>query len=37
MKELDSDLVNLLSKLLATDPEKRITASEALQHNFFDK
>ena len=32
---LSDEGIDLLSKLLRYDPEKRITASEALQHPFF--
>jgi len=33
---LSKDAKDLLTKLLEKDPEKRISAAEALEHNFFD-
>ena len=32
---LSDDGIDLLKKLLELDPEKRITAADALQHPFF--
>ncbi|KAH0789468.1 Pkinase-domain-containing protein [Histomonas meleagridis] len=34
--KMDQDAVSLLKRLLTIDHEERITASEALQHPFFD-
>jgi serine/threonine protein kinase len=31
----DADLCDLLRRLLQMDPDKRITAKEALRHRFF--
>ncbi len=35
LPQLDDDGIDLISKLLELDPEKRIMAQEALQHPFF--
>ena len=34
---VNEDAIDLLSKLLMYDPEKRITAKEALMHPYFKK
>jgi serine/threonine protein kinase len=34
---LDSDTLDLLDKLLTLDPDKRITAEKALEHDYFRK
>jgi len=33
---LDSDGINLLTKMLAYDPNQRISAKEAIKHNYFN-
>ncbi|XP_037051891.1 serine/threonine-protein kinase Doa-like [Bradysia coprophila] len=35
--EIDDDLIDLMEKMLAYEPAKRITLKEALTHPFFDK
>ena len=35
MNNISEDGFDLLSKLLVLDPEKRLTADEALNHQFF--
>ena len=35
LPQLDDDGIDLISKLLELDPDKRILAPEALQHPFF--
>jgi serine/threonine protein kinase len=34
---IDSDLLDLLKKMMAFNPQKRYTASECLNHKFFDQ
>ena len=34
--ELDTEGIDLLEKLLRLEPDKRISAEEALKHPFFD-
>ena len=34
-KHIPASLFNLLQRMISTDPSKRITVSEALQHDFF--
>uniref|UniRef100_A0A8C5SMT6 mitogen-activated protein kinase n=1 Tax=Laticauda laticaudata TaxID=8630 RepID=A0A8C5SMT6_LATLA len=36
LKNANASAVNLLEKMLVLDPEKRITASEALAHSYFE-
>lgn len=37
VKDLDSKGIDLLSQMLQYDPQKRISAVEAMQHPFFDE
>lgn len=34
-KVCSSEVLDLIKKLLVTDPKKRLSAGEALQHNWF--
>ena len=36
LKNLDDEGLDLLQKFLQLEPEKRISAEEALKHPFFD-
>jgi serine/threonine protein kinase len=36
VKRLPKDGIDLLSQMLRYDPQKRISAAEALEHPFFD-